>query len=191
MELLEPFAERIHIDLMDGVFAPHLSPDLEQVWWPPAITADLHLMFQKPLEQFEKTIKLHPNLVIIHLEAEVDHKIYAEALHAAGIRAGLALMQTTTVEQSASLLTYFDDIMVYSGNLGEHGGVADLRLLNKVRQLRAQYPDKEISWDGGVNDQNARQLVDAGVNVLNVGGYIHNAPNPEEAYAKLKSVIGA
>src|ERR1700753_2375748 len=46
MEMLEPFAERIHIDLMDGVFAPHISPGLDQIWWPDSITADLHLMYQ-------------------------------------------------------------------------------------------------------------------------------------------------
>lgn len=191
IELLEPFAERIHIDLMDGVFAPHVSPGLEQIWWPEHVTADLHLMFQKPSEQLEQIINRQPNLVIIHLEAEVEHVKFAAELQRAGIKAGLALLQSTTVEQAADLLTYFDDIMVYSGKLGEHGGVADLGLLDKVHQLKVRHPLIEISWDGGINDQNARQLIEAGVNVLNVGSYIHGADNPQEAYAKLKSLIGA
>jgi ribulose-phosphate 3-epimerase len=191
MEVLESFAERIHIDLMDGIFAPHVSPGLEQVWWPPQITADLHLMFQKPAEHIEQIIKLHPNLVIIHLEAEVDHVKFAADLQAAGIRVGLALLQSTRLDQAVELIPHFDDVMVYSGHLGEHGGVADLSLLDKVRQLKLQHPLIEISWDGGINDQNAKQLVEAGVSVLNVGGFIASADSPQEAYAKLRAVIKA
>jgi pentose-5-phosphate-3-epimerase len=43
----------------------------------------------------------------------------------------------------------------------------------------------EIGWDGGINDRNISQLVFGGVDVLNVGGYIQNANNPERAYNSL------
>jgi ribulose-phosphate 3-epimerase len=189
VELLETFAERIHIDLMDGQFAPHVSPDLSQVWWPKNLIADLHLMYKKPGDYLDQLIRLKPNLVIIHFEAEVDHQDFVGRLHEHGIKAGLALLQDTTVDQAAELIPLFDDVMVFSGNLGEHGGTADESLQNKVRQIKAQFPGTEISWDGGINDQNAVPLVEAGVSVLNVGGFIQKAGNPEEAYAILKTLV--
>ncbi len=189
MELLEPFAKRIHIDLMDGIFAPTVSPPLETIWWPENIVADMHIMYQKPMPHLEQLIKLRPHLVVIQYEAELDHAAFAAKLQAAGIKAGLGLLQKTTVEEVVPLLAHFDHVMIFSGNLGHHGSTADLGLLEKVRQVREQFPDMEIAWDGGITDQNARQLVEGGVDVLNVGGFIHKAASPQQAYAKLETVV--
>src|SRR4051812_13134951 len=183
------FAKRIHIDLMDGEFAPTKSPDLDQVWWPHEIEADIHLMYQNPETELDWLIKLKPRMVVIHNEAHVHHMDFAAKLHHAGIEVGLALLQDTPVEYAEQIMHSFDHVLVFSGNLGHHGGQADLELLEKVRQIRAYHSDVEIGWDGGINDQNARQLVGAGVDVLNVGGYIQKSSDPAAAYAKLKSVI--
>lgn len=185
MEKIEPFAERIHIDLMDGEFAPHKSIRLEQIWWPDKLTADIHLMYQQPMLQLTRLIKLKPNMVIIHAEAEDPPEHLAVHLHENGIKAGLAMLHATPVDQVKDILTGFDHILIFSGNLGEHGGFADLRLLNKVAQIREIAPDVEISWDGGINDQNAKSLIEGGIQVLNVGGYIHNAADPAAAYERL------
>jgi ribulose-phosphate 3-epimerase len=190
MELIEPFAKRIHIDLMDGEFAPTVSPPPDQVWWPDGITADIHIMFQRPAEQLEQLIALKPHLVVIQFEADVDHVTFAAGLHEAGIKAGLGLLQATTVKAAAATLGSFDHVMIFSGNLGHHGSVADLGLLDKIRQVRELYPDIEVAWDGGINDQNAKQLVKGGADVLNVGSFIHKAEDPSAAYAKLEAVIG-
>lgn len=189
METLESFAQRIHIDLMDGIFAPTTSPSVEQIWWPEGVTADIHLMYQRPSEQLEQLIRLKPSLVIIHAEAEVDFVDFAAKLHESGIKAGLALLADTSVESIAKILANYDHALIFSGKLGFHGGHADISLLGKVRQVREKLPSIEISWDGGINDQNAKILVEGGVQVLNTGGYIQKAPDPATAYAKLKSLI--
>lgn len=189
IELLEPFAKRLHIDLMDGEFAPTKSPDLDTIWWPESVTADVHLMYQRPAPYLEQLIKLKSSLVIIHAEAEVDHADFAAKLQAAGIKAGLGLLQKTTVDDIAPLLSHFDHVMIFSGNLGHHGSEADLSHLDKVRAIREQYPDIEIAWDGGITDQNAKELVDAGVDTLNVGGFIHKSQDPQAAYKQLESVV--
>jgi ribulose-phosphate 3-epimerase len=147
-------------------------------------------MYQRPEHYLEQLIKLKPALVIFHYEAQVDHADLAARLQAAGIKAGLGLLQDTTFADAEPLLPHFDHAMVFSGNLGHHGGTPDLGPLQKVREIRAAFPDVEIAWDGGVNDQNAPQLVDGGVDVLNVGGFIHKASDPKAAYAKLETVIG-
>jgi ribulose-phosphate 3-epimerase len=183
------FAPRVHIDLMDGTFTPNTSPALKRIWWPDGLVADVHLMYQEPMLQLEELLKLRPNLVIIHFEADVDHIKFANRLRQSGIKAGLALLQQTTVKETYDLLPMFDHVMVYSGSLGKFGGHAELSLLDKVRAIRGRFAGVEIGWDGGVNDQNARQLVEAGVGVLNVGGFIQKADDPAAKYRLLSKLV--
>lgn len=189
VERVAAFASRLHIDLMDGRFAPTHSPSLQQIWWPDGLLADIHLMYQQPMEHLDALLKLRPNLVIIHNEAEVHHMQFAALLQRAGIKAGLALLQDTPADYAFQIMHAFDHVMVFSGRLGYHGGTADLGLLDKVRQIRQHHPDAEIGWDGGINASNVRQLADAGVEVLNVGGYVQRAADPKTAYATLETAV--
>jgi len=188
MERLQPFAKRVHIDLMDGQLAPTVSPGLDKIWWPEALTADIHLMYQRPMNYLDQLVKLKPHLVVIHYEAEVDHARFATQLREHGIKAGLAILQPTPAEAINDLMKSFDHVLIFSGNLGHHGGQADLGLLEMVGEVRKNYPEIEISWDGGINDQNAKQLAEAGVDVLNVGGFIQKADDPAQAYHLLEDL---
>jgi ribulose-phosphate 3-epimerase len=191
MELLETFANRVHIDLMDGVFAPTKSPDLGQIWLSEKLVCDVHLMYKQPATVLEQLINLKPNLVIIHAEAEGYLADIARSLKQAGIKAGLGVLQSTSVDNVQTILSEFDHVMIFSGNLGYHGGsTVDFDLLEKARQIKTQFPSMEIGWDGGVNDQNAKQLVEGGVDVLNVGGYIHKANHPKASYEELVNLTG-
>lgn len=185
-----PFAERIHLDLMDGDFAPTTSPALTDISLPPHKTYDIHLMYRHPMEALPQLIKLRPHLVIIHNEAEVHHMHFAAELHKEGIKVGLALLQDTPVHYAQQIMHSFDHVLVFSGHLGYHGGSAELGLLDKVRAIRAEHPAVEIGWDGGITADNARQLVETGVDVLNVGGYIQRASDSKAAYATLEAAIG-
>lgn len=184
---IEGFAKRIHIDLMDGEFAPTRSPELERVWWPHHITADIHLMYQQPMNYIKQLKKLKPHLVVIHNEADVHHMHFAAELHKEGTKAGLAILKDTPVEYAYQIMHSFDHILIFSGNLGHHGGQADLGLLDKVKKVREHHPEAEISWDGGINEKNAKELADGGVNVLNVGGFIQKSDNPEQAFNTLQA----
>lgn len=75
------------------------------------------------------------------------------------------------------------------GNLGYHGGTANLELLSKVRDIREHHPDVELAWDGGINADNVRQLVEAGVDILNVGGFIQKAADPAARYQELADLL--
>jgi ribulose-phosphate 3-epimerase len=106
-------------------------------------------------------------------------------MHRHGIETGIALLQETPVEAIVPALPLIDHVLIFSGTLGKVGGTADLGLLDKVAALRQLKPQLEIGWDGGINDTNARQLVEGGVSILNVGGFIQKAADPEAAYATL------
>lgn len=189
IEQIEKFAERIHIDLMDGIFTPKQSPSLDKIWWPDHITADIHLMYERPGAYVDQLIKLKPNLIVVHYEADLDHKKFADQLHQHGIKAGLAILQDTPIEEVRPILSNFDHALVFSGNLGFHGGEFDPKQLDKVKELRRDNAEIEISWDGGIKADNAKRLVEAGVQVLNTGGFIQKSGDPAKAYDLMLSSI--
>lgn len=189
LQKISRVASRLHIDLMDGVFAPTKSPGLDDIWLSPGHITDIHLMYQEPMHVIKQLIALKPHMVIIHNEAHVHHMHFVAQLHKHDIKAGLALLEDTPVPYAHQIMHSFDHVLVFSGKLGYHGGRANLDLLNKVSEIKSHYPEVEIGWDGGINDKNIRQLVDAGVDVLNVGGFVQNAADPQDAYATLEARI--
>ena len=168
LRLNESLSPRVHLDIADGVLTEAKLLAADQLWWDHPLLVDVHVMYQKPDEILEQLIKLQPNMVIIHAEANVHHALFAAQLHKAGIKAGLALLQDTKVEDFENAIVSFDHLLIFSGNLGHFGGVADLELLDKIAQAKEHHPEIEVGWDGGVNDQNVRTLAEAGVDVLNV-----------------------
>jgi ribulose-phosphate 3-epimerase len=189
VERVASFAERMHLDFMDGLFVKVNSPKLEQFWWPHSIPADLHLMCERPDLYIEEVLKLEPSMVIIHAEAEGSFNSFAKKMHLAGVKIGVALLQGTKVELIESSLDEIDHVLIFSGSLGHFGGEVDLDLLAKVKQLKKLKPSLEIGWDGGINDHNAQELVKGGIDILNVGGFIQRAATPDKVYAKMKQII--
>ncbi|HSX33833.1 MAG TPA: hypothetical protein VLF91_05865 [Candidatus Saccharimonadales bacterium] len=185
LERVAGFAERVHIDLADGRFAPTKTIPLEDAWWPSGIQADLHVMYQEPFHHAKALFKLGPQLIIVHAEADGDFIAFADRAHEAGIAVGVALKPETMPEAIAPALDWIDHVLIFSGHLGHFGGQANTHLLTKVLRLKHLKPELEIGWDGGVNPSNARILVAGGVNVLNVGGFIQHASDPEAAYQRL------
>ena len=189
MEKIEKLSNHIQVDLMDGDFAPSTSPDIEHVWFPEDIQVDLHLMYRNPADVLNDVIDLKPRLLVVHAEANGDPATLAEALHVVDIKFGIALLRETPVSAILDELEYVDHVLIFSGDLGHFGGQADLNLLSKVAQLKKYKPQLEIGWDGGINADNIKDLVDGGVDILNVGGFIQNAEDPKAAYDQLSSLI--
>lgn len=189
MNRIAPFAKRIQVDLADGVFAPIPTVALEQVWWPKDVKADLHLMYQKPKDYIDEAIRIKPHMVILHAESEGKFLGLADKLHNHDIKVGVALLKKTSTHVIKPSLEAIDHVLIFSGDLGKFGGVADLTLLQKVTQLKEWKADLEFGWDGGVNDDNVKKLKNGGIDVLNVGGYIQNAPEPAQQFTKLNQLI--
>lgn len=188
MEKIAAFAERIQIDLTDGDFAKNQTVKPQDAWWPVGIKADFHLMYRRPERAVDTILEHKPNLIIIHAEGEGNFLALAEKLHSLKIKVGVALLARTPVNTIFSALKYIDHVLIFSGNLGEYGGRANLDLLSKAQALRQHKQDLEIGWDGGINDRNISQLAFGGIDVFNVGGFIQNADNPEKAYRGLERI---
>jgi len=189
IERLHGFAERVHIDVSDGEFAPTFTVGAAQLWWPQEWTVDIHAMVARPSEHLETLISLKPNMIIFHAEASEDVLPVLQHVKKFGIKAGLALLRPTVPSTVAAVIQEADHVMIFSGDLGKYGGTASMMQLEKVRLIRAIKPEVEIGWDGGVNAENAYSVAQGGVDVLNVGKTIATADDPKSVYATLVSEI--
>ena len=179
---INEFTNQVQIDITDGEFAPSRTIGLDHVFWPDNWQVDLHMMVKNPSRYIDKLILMKPHLVIFHAEVEEDLRLSFEKLRQAGIKVGLALLRQTVPEQKADLITLADHVLIFAGDLGRMGGQANLLQIQKVRLIRAISPNVEIGWDGGANIDNLPMIIQAGVDVINVGSAISLASNPAEAY---------
>ncbi len=179
---INEFTNQVQIDITDGEFAPSRTIGLDHVFWPDNWQVDLHMMVKNPSRYIDKLILMKPHLVIFHAEVEEDLRPSFEKLRQAGIKVGLALLRQTVPEQKADLITLVDHVLIFAGDLGRMGGQANLLQIQKVRLIRAISPNVEIGWDGGANIDNLPMIIQAGVDVINVGSAISLASNPAEAY---------
>ena len=183
------FAERVHIDISDGEFAPTLTVSIPELWAPEGWMVDIHAMVDKLDEYIPKLIALRPNMIIVHAEAKGDVQTTLTQIRQAGINAGLALLRSTVPRTVEEMIKLADHVMIFSGELGRFGGNASLIQLEKIRLIKSINPGVEIGWDGGVSIDNAYSLVQGGVNVLNVGGVIQKASDPHAIFSKLQQEI--
>ncbi len=183
-------ANRIHIDVADGVFAPVQLLPPQNVYWPKEKTADIHVMYQSPLQILPTLIALQPQLIIVPVESPDAPSILTE-LKDTGIRRGLSIQQATPADALRPFMDQVEHVLIFSGDLGHFGGVADLSLLAKVQSIKNWKAEVEIGWDGGVKLDNIHELRQGGVDVLNVGGAIHNASDPVVAYEQLRQELSS
>lgn len=189
VQRVHTFAERVHIDITDGEFAPTFTVGAAQVWWPQNWTVDIHAMVARPSEHLETLVSLKPHMVIFHAEVEEDIVPVLQHLQKFEIKAGIALLRPTVPSMMTEAIKVADHVMIFSGDLGKYGGTASLIQLEKVRLIRAINPKVEIGWDGGVTVENAFSLSQGGIDVLNVGSALAQAQDPKSIYDTLVSEI--
>jgi ribulose-phosphate 3-epimerase len=185
---VKSFATRLHIDVGDGVFTDVKTVGLSQVYDIDGVPFDLHLMMNHPESQLENIISLQPQLVIVHFEAQFDREAFLKELREMDIKVGLAINTETTIEQVRDVLPTIDHLVVFTGKLGHNGGDFRADCLEKISEARSINPDLEIAVDGGLNQETSRVAVDAGANLLDVGSFIHDAPDPEIAYIAVQAI---
>ncbi|MFI3265444.1 MAG: ribulose-phosphate 3-epimerase [Rikenellaceae bacterium] len=190
--LNESLAEWIHIDVMDGVFVPNISfgfPVLQSVNKHATKVMDVHLMIVNPEKYIERFAKAGANIIVFHAEATQEHVAIIEQIKKCGVKVGISIKPATPVSEIEHLLPLLDLVLIMSVEPGFGGQVLHEGSFDKVRETKALLKKcgskALIQVDGGVTQQNARQLFDAGVDVLVAGSAVFSASDPKKAIEDL------
>jgi ribulose-phosphate 3-epimerase len=189
----ESQADWIHVDVMDGVFVPNFSlgiPVVEGIKRHSKRPLDVHLMIINPEHHVEAFCKAGANTISVHVETCKHLHRNIQQIKALGCKAGVALNPHTPIVDLENIINDVDVICMMSVNPGFGAQKFIEHTYQKVVQLKKLITQTNsyalIEIDGGVTSQNAKQLLEAGADVLVVGNSVFGAANPTEAIRQLK-----
>ena len=192
--------DRLHIDIMDGMFVPNFSMG-------PKIVAainrttnlflSVHLMVYSPFEHIESFVEAGADQITFHFEATEDIEETLEFIKKCGVRAGIALRPETPASFIPRYLPLLDEILIMTVNPGFGGQKLLPNTLRKIEEVRSyvdqfyesekeNFPD--VAVDGGVNDQTVSLCAQHGANVLVSGSYLCESKDMGAEVLHLKEI---
>jgi ribulose-phosphate 3-epimerase len=200
---LEGGAEYIHLDVMDGKFVPNISfgASLVEAVAPlvhrSGAQVDVHLMIDSPERFIPPFAKAGADIITVHVESCKDLIGTLKGIRVQGARSGLSLRPKTPLLSITAGLPFSDVVLVMSVEPGFGGQSFLTESLARVHRIRELLDEtgagKELEVDGGITTENARQVVDAGGNVLVVGSAVFRTgrPIPEAVRALRRAADGS
>ncbi len=188
-------ADFIHLDVMDGHFVPNITfgpPVIKMLKKVTKIPFDVHLMIEKPDQYIKDFVDAGADIITVHQEACIHLHRTIQHIKSYGIKAGVALNPSTSIESIRYILDEIDMVLIMTVNPGFGGQyfikqmkdkIIDLRNLVKTRNLNI-----DIQVDGGIKLDNIKEVASYGANIFVAGSAIFNSEDVISATRKFKGV---
>jgi len=185
-------AEWLHFSIQDGRMVPKISFGAPIVAacrkkFQHGVVFDVKLGCVEPEHRVKDFIEAGADIISVHPESTLQLSAVLNKIQSAGVAAGVVLNPGTSVSAVEHVLDQCQVAVVMLVNPGYGGPKFMKQALQKIQMLRQLKPDLHISVDGGVNEENASQLIASGANVLVAGGGVFKAVNKADAIAALKA----
>lgn len=185
----------IHVDIMDGVFVPNISmglPVVEAVQRHAKKPLDVHLMIVQPERYVEAFRKAGAEIISVHVEACPHLHRNIQQIHDLGCKAGVAINPHTSISELENIIADIELVCLMSVNPGFGAQKFIENTYRKVTALKKMIQQSGssalIEIDGGVNQKNAKPLLDAGADVLVAGNFVFSSSDPKGVIKSLKSL---
>jgi ribulose-phosphate 3-epimerase len=195
VKLVEPFAEVIHVDIMDGHFVPPIALGAVVVAALRPVTDRTlhgHLMVDAPEAFFDELRQAGLDVVSFHMEAVPEPAPAIRKARDAGMSVGLTLNLETPVEHVFPFLDDIDDVMLMSIRPGWTGQTLNPDVYPRLERTRAEIDRRGLAVgleiDGGVKPDNAQRAVDAGATVLVAASGVFRQPDIPEAASTIAAI---
>ena len=163
----------VHIDVMDGSFVPEITygePVIRSIRKLTKLPFDVHLMVERPEYHIENFAKAGADWITFHYEATAHAHRIIQHIHELGKKAGVAICPATPIHALSEILECADIILVMTVNPGWGGQKLIPSCVDKVAALKKIREEKGFSYlisvDGGVNQNTAEKVLQAGTDIV-------------------------
>ena len=187
LRLAEHVASLIQIDVVDGEFAKSQTVQIDTIKkYGSSRFLEIQLMVVKPLEYIRSLVTVdYVSRIIYPIEAQDDVNEINYEIRRANKQIGISLNPETPIEAALKLLESVDLLLLLAGKPGFSGQKLGVNTFERIRQAKSFAPEMALEIDIGVNEENAKQLAEAGVDFLVTSSAVYNAPDFYLAYEKL------
>jgi ribulose-phosphate 3-epimerase len=187
----------LHLDVMDGHFVPNITfgPDLVRgIKKQTECELDVHLMVEDPNKWIEAFANAGASYLSVHAEVTPHLHRTLQHIHSFGIKAGVALNPSTSIEAIRYVLRDVDFILLMTVNPGFGGQAFIPQILDKIRDLKHLMEEighfVPIEVDGGINKETIKKASEAGASWFVAGSAIFNEPDRKQAVKELLDACG-
>lgn len=188
-------ADYIHVDVMDGHFVPNISfgaAVMKSLNGKTSLPYDVHLMIENPDQYIGDFVTDQTEFITVHQEACVHLHRTIQNIKSKGVKAGVSINPATPVSTLECVLEDLDLVLVMSVNPGFGGQKFIPQTLQKVKELAAIKKERGLDFaieiDGGVTLANAKEVMDAGVEIAVAGSAVFGAEDVVQRVRDFKQI---
>jgi len=198
IKVQEAGVDYIHIDVMDGVFVPNITIGpmiVKAVKKVAEIPLDVHLMIVNPDRFIDMFVDSGSDILTVHAEASVHLHRTITYIKGKGIKAGVSLNPTTSLDLLEYILDELFMVVVMTVNPGFEAQPFIPSMLRKIERLRKMIDsrglDTKIEVDGGIGIGNIREVADAGADIFVTGSSLFYSQDYRETVRAMKAKISS
>lgn len=191
---VEREADSLHFDIMDGHFVPHIT------FGPGLVTSlrkkvnlpfEIHLMVDNPQQWIGPFTDAGADLITVHVETSLHLDNLVASIKKKGLKVGVVLNPATSLQELEYVIPEVDVVLVMTVNPGLGAQSLLSSVIPKIKNLqeivRKRRLSLEIEVDGGINQDTAPKVIEAGASILVAGTAVFGASHPEKAILRLKN----